>query len=61
MKERIEELRKLISEYDKLYYIEHKSVVSDFEYDQLYHDWCKLESEYLNLMMKFHPRKKYYR
>lgn len=46
MKERIEELRKLISEYDRLYYIEHKSVVSDFEYDRLYKELVKLEEEF---------------
>jgi len=46
MKERIEELRNLISEYDREYYINHRSVVSDFEYDHLYKELQKLETEF---------------
>jgi DNA ligase (NAD+) len=46
MKDRILELRKLISEYDRLYYIEHKSVVSDYEYDHLYKELVRLEEQF---------------
>lgn len=43
---RIIELRKIISEYDYAYYVEHKSVVDDFTYDKLYKELQELEKEF---------------
>jgi DNA ligase (NAD+) len=43
---RLINLRKLIQEYDHQYYIENKSSISDYEYDQLYHELLALEQEF---------------
>ncbi|HAW08106.1 MAG TPA: DNA ligase, partial [Bacteroidetes bacterium] len=43
---RLFNLRKLIQEYDHQYYIENKSSISDYEYDQLYHELLALEQEF---------------
>lgn len=47
--ERLLELRKLISEYDYAYYVEHRSIVDDFTYDKLYKELQSLEKEYPDL------------
>ncbi len=47
--QRLNELRKIILEYDYAYYVEHKSLVDDFTYDKLYRELQKLESEYPDL------------
>lgn len=44
--ERIEELRSLIRKYDAAYYGRNESLVSDLEYDELYHELERLEKEY---------------
>lgn len=44
-RQRIEELRKLITEHDYNYYIKTNPVISDLEYDQLYTELQKLENE----------------
>lgn len=44
--DRIKELRRIISEYDYAYYVEHKNVVDDFTYDKLYRELQELEKEF---------------
>ena len=44
-RQRIEELRKLITEHDYNYYIQTNPVISDLEYDQLYAELQELENE----------------
>ena len=48
-KKRLLELRKLISEYDYAYYIEHRNIVDDYTYDQLYKELEQLEQEFPEL------------
>lgn len=55
---RLKELRKLIAEYDKKYYVENISVVSDFEYDQLYHELLDLEKQFPELYDPNSPTQK---
>lgn len=43
--QRIEELKKLINQYDAAYYGRGVSIISDQEYDSLYHELEKLETE----------------
>lgn len=42
---RLIELRTLIKQYDQAYYIQNTSIISDYEYDQLYHELVALEQE----------------
>lgn len=44
VQERIEELRNLIRNYDSAYYGRGESLISDLEYDSLYHELVKLEN-----------------
>lgn len=55
MKERIEELYKKIQELDTAYYGENISLISDQEYDSLYHELKKLEAQYPELKHKYSP------
>ena len=48
-KERIEELKLLIAKYDKQYYEEGKSDISDAEYDRLYDEYLAYENKYPEL------------
>lgn len=48
-KQRLIELRKLISEYDYAYYVEHRSIVDDYTYDKLYKELEGLEQEFPEL------------
>jgi len=43
---RIEELVKLLNYYNYKYYVENNPVVSDYEYDKLYHELLELEKKY---------------
>ena len=43
IQKRIEDLRKLIRNYDAAYYGRGESLVSDYDYDRLYHELEKLE------------------
>lgn len=52
---RITEVRDLISKYDKAYYIDAESLVSDREYDLLFEELVKLESENPNLITPDSP------
>lgn len=45
-KERIEQLRGLLNEYNRLYYIENAPVISDFEFDKLMHELEELERSF---------------
>ncbi len=44
--ERIAELRQLINKYDKSYYVEAESLISDFDYDMLFKELESLEKQY---------------
>ena len=46
IKNRIDELRKLINKYDYEYYVLNKPSVSDYEYDQIFNQLLVLEKEY---------------
>ncbi|HOV21146.1 MAG TPA: NAD-dependent DNA ligase LigA [bacterium] len=46
VKEKIDELVKLLNYYNYKYYVENNPVVSDYEYDQLYHQLIELEKKY---------------
>lgn len=48
-KERIHELKELIAKYDKQYYEEGVSDISDAEYDRLYDEYLKFEAQYPEL------------
>lgn len=56
--ERLFELRKLISEYDNAYYVEHRSLIDDFTYDKLYKELQSLEAEYPDLFDPNSPTNK---
>lgn len=42
---RYEKLKKLLTEYDHAYFVLDKPIVTDYEYDQLYHELIALENE----------------
>lgn len=48
-KERIHELKELIAKYDKQYYEEGVSDISDAEYDRLYDEYLQFEAQYPEL------------
>ena len=45
MKERIEQLVKLLNEASKAYYQQDKEIMSNLEYDRLYDELLRLEKE----------------
>lgn len=47
--ERLKDLREIIAKYDYAYYVEHKSLVDDYTYDQLYRELVDLEKEFPEL------------
>ncbi len=53
--DRINELRSLIEKYDYEYYINHNSIINDFEYDQLYKELTRLEQENPDLFTSGSP------
>jgi DNA ligase (NAD+) len=53
--DRINELRNLIEKYDYEYYINHNSIINDFEYDQLYKELTRLEQENPDLFTSGSP------
>jgi len=53
--ERIKELRSLIEKYDYEYYVNHNSIISDFEYDKLYKELTRLEQENPDLFVAGSP------
>ncbi|MGB4984600.1 MAG: NAD-dependent DNA ligase LigA [Erysipelotrichaceae bacterium] len=46
MENRIKELRKLLNEYAYQYYVLDNATISDYDYDQLYHELEQLELQY---------------
>lgn len=46
IKKRIDELVDLLNKYNEAYYQQNESLVSDFEYDQLYQELKELEAKY---------------
>lgn len=54
-KQRIEELRKLITEHDYNYYILAQPKISDYEYDQLFNELLILEKEFPQLITSDSP------
>ena len=55
VKEKIRHLTDSINYYNILYYQEHTSEISDFEYDQLLHELNSLENQYPSLKQKDSP------
>ncbi len=49
VRSRLEELRRLIHRHDRLYYVEARPEISDFEYDRLFAELERLESEFPEL------------
>ncbi len=58
MKERIEELRKLLKQYNYEYYVLSKPTVSDQEYDSLMHELIDLENEFPEFQDENSPTKR---
>ena len=46
MNKEIDELRRLLNEYNHLYYVEAAPVVSDFEYDRMMRRLQELEAQH---------------
>lgn len=46
LRQRAEQLRAQLARHDRLYYVENKPEISDYEYDQLYHELDQLEVRY---------------
>ncbi len=57
-KTRIEELTNIIRENNEAYYVYDSPKISDFEYDELFRELKKLESEYPELISKDSPTQK---
>ena len=53
--ERIEKLIKLLNYYNYKYYVENNPVVSDYEYDKLYHQLLELEKKYPQFIKPYSP------
>ena len=53
--QRIEELRQRIRDYDRMYYVEANSPISDLEYDQLYKELERLEEQHPDLISPDSP------
>ena len=51
--ERASELRRLLTEYQKAYYVTGRPLVSDLEYDGLFDELVLLEKEHPELKMPF--------
>jgi DNA ligase (NAD+) len=56
--ERAAELRRLIRLYDYQYYVLDAPLVSDYEYDQLYHELVRLEQEHPELVTADSPTRR---
>jgi DNA ligase (NAD+) len=57
-KRRIEELRSLISDHDRRYYVEAAPTISDREYDDLYRELRELETEFADLATQDSPTRR---
>lgn len=58
IKNRIEELRKIIKENNEYYYLYDAPKITDFEYDELYRELKRLEEEHPELITKDSPTQK---
>ena len=54
-KQRVEELTKLLNQYNKEYYVLDKPSVSDREYDRLMQELIELEAQYPELKSSTSP------
>lgn len=54
-KKQIAKLREEIRRHDRLYYVEAKPAISDFDYDKLYSELTKLETEFPDLVTPDSP------
>ncbi|MCK0472339.1 NAD-dependent DNA ligase LigA [Halalkalibacter sp. APA_J-10(15)] len=54
-KKRVEELRAIVEEYGYHYYVLDQPLVSDAEYDQLFHELLKIETEFPDLRTEDSP------
>ena len=57
-KQRIEELRNLIKDNNEAYYVLDTPVITDFEYDELFRELKKLESDFPDLITPDSPTQK---
>lgn len=57
-KKRIEELTRLVTEYDRAYFVDDEPIVSDAVYDQLFHELLHLEETYPDLALENSPTKR---
>jgi len=57
-KTRIEELRRIISENNRRYYVENSPLISDYEYDHLMYELIGLEKQYPELLTADSPTQK---
>ncbi len=55
IRERIEQLRKIIEKYDYHYYVLNDPLIDDYEYDKLYHQLLELEKKYPQFYSQFSP------
>lgn len=55
VKQKIEELTKQLTAYDRAYFVEDKPLVSDAVYDQIFHELVQLEQEHPNLALDHSP------
>ncbi|MCD6220987.1 NAD-dependent DNA ligase LigA [bacterium] len=53
--EKIDKLIKLLNYYNYKYYVENNPVVSDYEYDKLYHQLLELEKKYPQFIKPYSP------
>jgi len=53
--EKIDKLIKLLNYYNYKYYVENNPVVSDYEYDKLYHQLLELEKKYPQFVKPYSP------
>ncbi|HEX6311266.1 MAG TPA: NAD-dependent DNA ligase LigA, partial [Acidimicrobiia bacterium] len=52
---RVAELRELVAYHRNLYYQENEPEISDAEFDELYHELERLESQYPELITPYSP------
>lgn len=55
---RIQELRKILWENSRKYYVENAPVISDYDYDHLMYELADLENQYPDLITPDSPTRK---
>lgn len=58
IKNRIDELVEKLKKYDEAYYQQNEPLISDFEYDKLYHELLELENKYPEFIREDSPTRK---